>query len=438
MRVQERRNRSIILTKSQKAWQRVKFKMIDTDNQNNDFHRTCFCVFAHNPFRRGSEGSEDGSKILDHLLYCYPSNIPDRQMEHLLGVLISLYTFTSLSLEGKSLDFISWSNSKLAIKTHNVDENSMLFFVLRAPSVYSDTSISSALEHIRLGLNFVLGPSGLSNINQLKEYLHTNGSRVFQQILPPETPNPLPFSFTNLPNAEWNRASVASTLTELIVMKMDPRLWGSVFFIDNLLLISHSPLDIIRLFAFSSDSENKVPVFLTQSDRKGLTDYRGCIAQIPDEESIEAVLLRFKFEKVLFCVLASPLIDQDLISKIESTVKSALPQITASPIENSKQVCPQNSLVYDSELNMLRAGPSTPEFQNNAILAHDLFVRNPKLKDVIMGNIKEFSVCMNVLSVEHHSSVPGNSKTTLEELYEDALKLNPDLLRFLQSLRVPQ
>ena len=411
--------------------------MTEVENQIDNI-KTSFYVFIHNPYKRGGEGNEDGSKILDHLLYFYPSTIPDRQLEHLLGVLISLYTFTSLSLEGKSLDFISWSNSKLAIRTISLDSDTKLFFVLRAPSIYSDTSVSCALDHIKLGLSFVLGEKGLLSKEILIDYLKNNGERVLKKVLPPDNPNPLIFSFTNLPNAEWNRASVASTLTELIVMRLDKRIWGCVFFIDNLLLISHSPLDIIQLFSFIPENEFKIPVFLTLKDREGLIGYKGCIAEIPELSNINTLLLKFKYDRVTFFVLTSPNIDENLINQIDKTVRISLPQISTSPLETTKQQCPHNSLVYDGELNMLKVGTSSIEFQKNAILAHDLFVRNDKLKDIIMGNIKEFTLCMNILSVEYHSSVQGNSKSNFEELYDDTLKLNPELFRFLQGLRNPQ
>jgi hypothetical protein len=66
----------------------------------------CFCAFQHNPFQRGAEGGEDGSQILKQLIYSFPHGQPDRSMEHLLGVIISFYTFTTLSLSGKKLDFL--------------------------------------------------------------------------------------------------------------------------------------------------------------------------------------------------------------------------------------------------------------------------------------------------------------------------------------------
>ena len=101
----------------------------------------CFCVFYHVPFIRGSEGDEDGGHIYEQLLYQYPDSYPKPIMEHLLGVLISLYTFTSLS-HNKKLDFLSWSKTKVAIRTFKKEDESLIFFVLRVPSNYSDLAIS--------------------------------------------------------------------------------------------------------------------------------------------------------------------------------------------------------------------------------------------------------------------------------------------------------
>lgn len=400
-----------------------------------DSKHTCFCVFQHNPFKRGEEGVEDAGKIIEQLIYKYPNSISDRQMEHLLGVLIALYTFSNLSLNGKSLDFICWSNSKLAIQTQQLEDQTLIFFVLRAPSAYSDISISVALDHIKKGIFFALG-AGINQIPTLTEYLKTKGDQILSIELPEDLPNPLPFSFTNLPNAEWQRSSVAATFLELLVMRMDPRIWGCACFSDNLLLVSHSSLDIISLFDFAVGSDNRAKVYLTKEDRASLIDYKGSTAKIPEGEIIESILLRFKEDRITLSVLASPDIDDALITKISTNLKRAAPQISSIQTDLQRATNPPNTIVYDSELNLLRCGSTSPTFRASAIEAHDMFVREPRLKDVIMSNVKEFSLCMNVLDVEHYAAVPTNGKN-LSDLYDEAIKLNPELIRYLNSIHLP-
>ncbi|EAX94876.1 hypothetical protein TVAG_370470 [Trichomonas vaginalis G3] len=400
-----------------------------------DSKHTCFCVFQHNPFKRGDEGVEDAGKIIEQLIYKYPSTIPDRQMEHLLGVLIALYTFSNLSLNGKTLDFICWSNSKLAIQTQQLEDQTMIFFVLRAPSAYSDISISVALDHIKKGIFFALG-AGINHIPTLQEYLKTKGDQILSIELPEDLPNPLPFSFTNLPNAEWQRSSVAATFLELLVMRMDPRIWGCACFSDNLLLVSHSSLDIISLFDFATGTDSRSKVYLTSNDRASLIDYKGSTAKIPEGEIIESTLLRFKEDRITLSVLASPDIDDALVGKISANLKRAAPQISSIQTDLQRATNPANTIVYDSELNLLRCGSTTPTFRASAIEAHDMFVRDPRLKDVIMSNVKEFALCMNVLDVEHYAAVPTAGKN-LSDLYDEAIKLNPELIRYLNSIHLP-
>ena len=409
---------------------------MDQNEPLSDLKRTCFCVFSHRPPHRGDEGSEDPGNILENLIYKYPSTIPDRQMEHLLGVLVALYTFSSLSLNGKSLDFIAWSHSKLAIQTQQIDDGTIIFFVLRAPSAYSDISITVALNSIKNGIFFALG-TGIKSIPVLSNYLKSKGEQIFSVVLPPDNPNPLPFSFTNLPNAEWQRSSVAAAFLELVLMRMDPRIWGCACFSDNLLIVSHSSLDIISLFDFATNNDTICKVYLTALDRERLLDYKGSIAQIPEGDIIETSLIRFKEDRITLSVLASPTIDEELIQKISNVLKKALPQISSVQTDLQRITNPPNTIVYDSELNLLRCGQTTPTLRASAIEAHDMFVRDSRLKDVIMANVKEFALCMNVLDVEHYAAVPTAGKS-LSELYDEAIKLNPELIRFLESIHTTE
>jgi hypothetical protein len=397
----------------------------------------CFCAFEHNPFQRGGEGGEDGGQLLQQLIYSFPHGQSDRSVEHLLSMIISFYTFTTLSLSGKKLDFLCWSSSKVAIRTIALADGTLIFLVLRAPVVYSDSSVSGALDHIRRGLFFVLGDVGFSTLPPIKNYLDSEGDRVCHSVLRPESTDPLQFSFTNLPAAEWSRSSVIATLTELDVMHKYPTVWGIACFMNDLVLITHSPLEIIRLFEFLPAGGERSNVFLSVEDRRRLIDYKGCVAAIPDRETIPTVLLRFQQETVVFFVLADPELSQDLFDQIHETLNRAMVDIAAAETERSDQKYPPNTIMYDRVLHILRAGQPTPDFQANAIYAHDSFVRDSKLKDLVMHNAREFSSCADILSIEYFAAVQDKGKATLEEMYDEALRANPELLRYLQSLHVP-
>jgi hypothetical protein len=309
--------------------------------------------------------------------------------------------------------------------------------VLRAPAIYSDSSVSRALDHIRRGLFFVLGDVGFSTLPPIKTYLDSEGDRICHLVLRPESADPLQFSFTNLPTGEWSRSAVIATLTELNVMHKYAAVWGIACFMNDLVLITHSPPEIIRLFDFLPAGGQRSAVFLSAEDRHRLTDYKGCVAVIPEREAIRTVLLRFQRETVVFFVLVDPDLPQESFGEIHETLNRAMVDIAVVDTERAEQKYPQNTIVYDRVLHILRAGQPTPDFQANAIYAHDSFVRDAKLKDLVMHNAREFSSCMNILSIEHFAAVQDKGKATLEEMYDEALRANPELLRYLQSLHIP-
>ena len=399
--------------------------------------QACFCVFKHVLVKSGDKGGEDGSKILENLVYSYPKSITPGETEDLLRVIISLYTFSTISL-GRQLDFMSCTDSKVAIRTAPTgDESNVLCFVLRAPSVYSDSSVMRALEHIKRGLLFVLGDA-MKNEESVKEYLEAEGERICATILPPESPDPLPFSFTHLPSAEWHRPSVTAVLTEAMVMRQYPSVWGIVCFVDDRMLVSYSPLEIIRLFDFVHPGEKRASVFLTNDDRRSLTDYKGCISKIPEMDLIPCTLLRFQHESVVFFLLVDPSLSQETYEEIHETLNRAMPDIATTNKEQTQPAQPANTIWYDRVLHLLRAGSATPEFQSNAIYAHDSFARDGQLRDMVLLNAKEFSVCMNILTVEYFTSLSGARATNIGDLYDEALRSDPSFIRFLQSLHIPQ
>lgn len=434
---------------------------------------SCFCVFHHVPFERGKEGDEDGGHILEQLLYKYPDSYPPRAMEHLLSVLISLYTFTSLS-NNKNLDFLSWSKSKVAIRTFKKKDNSLIFFVLRVPSTYSDIAISREIDLISKGILFSLGPENVSNNDILKEYLNKNGSHLsFTSFLPPPSSpptqqllvDPIPFSFSNIPNAEWHRPNLASALIEVTIMQAYPQVWGISCFSNGFLLASHMPIYIIRFFDFidssNSDSNqnlfsNKKSVYLTKEDRMNLLSYPSAISEIPDEDFIECSLIKFQHELVTFYLLTDPKIKPEVYEKIHETLSREMIEISSESFSytasdgmdssgsNSNaptstttiNEAPPNTIVYNSVLNDLSVGQPTDEFQRMAIEAHELFTKNEELRDMIMNNAKEFIVCMNILNVEYYASISGRSKSSLSELYNKAIKSMPGLQKYLKNLRL--
>lgn len=452
-------------------------KMINAETKQN----SCFCVFHHMPFARGKEGDDDGGHILEKLIYKYPETISDRAMENFLSVIISFYTFTTLSLNNKQIDFLSWSNSKVAIRIFETLDKTLIFFVLRVSSTYSDHAISREIDFIKRGIFFALGPEQISNIDVLKEYFRTKGPNLsFTKFIsnsshPKLLADPISFSFSNLPHLKWNRASVATVLIEVTIMQTYSTIWGIVSLYENKLLASHMPIDMINYSEYlppshESNSEffKQGKVYITKEDRMNLLAYPGSIAQIPDEEIIECFLFKYQYESIVFYLLADPKITQEESEKIPEILTHEMAEIvsTASsppslsePPSSGMSVSdsysalnliddvslfnyeletnsdfPPNSIVYNSVLHVLQAGQPTEEFQQRATYVHDLFATNDSLRDIILHNAKEFVVCMNIFDVEFYSSVSEHSKMGLKYLYDKCLQTMPGLKQYIENL----
>lgn len=409
---------------------KIKFEKM----QEKDQSRFCFCIFHHKPFQKGVEGAEEAS-LLDQLIFKYPDILADRSVEDFISAIISLYTYITMAMKGKNLNFLSWSKSKVAIRTiKNESDGSILFFVLRVPEQYSSTSIIKTIDYLKNGLIFAMGPTKVNSITDIKEYLNQNGNKICSIFNSLSDFNTIPFSFNNIKNYEWHRSSVAAVLTEVQLMQAYPEIWGIVCNVDNFLLVSHADIDIVRYFDFVENSQ-KVTVYLTQEDRLKLIDYPRSNSKIPDLDFIEASLLKFQHEKVSFFLIVDPKISDEIYGKIESILNKVMPDISVVFPDEQKLNFPKNTLIYNRVLQMLRCSNKTSkEFQKNCVFVHDLFAQEPALKDIILNNSREFFVGFNILNFEHFSSAIDNSKLSLIEKFDESLKTSPELLKILQGI----
>ncbi|KAK8891547.1 hypothetical protein M9Y10_028760 [Tritrichomonas musculus] len=396
----------------------------------------CFCVFHHQPFQRGIEGVEEAS-IIDQLIYKYPSSLSDRSVEDFISAIISLYTYTTLTLQERNLDFLAWSKSKVAIRTiKNQEDKSILFFVLRLPEQYSNSSIIKTIDYLKNGIFFAIGPEKILLIPELKAYLTKHGNKICSIFNSLSNLNPIPFSFINMSNCEWHRSSIASVLTQVHIMQNFPDIWGISCFVDNLLLVSHTDIDIIRHFNFVEDSK-KVTVYLTKSDRSKLIDYPRSIAEIPELEMIESLLLKFQFKNVVFYLLSNPKITEETLKNVEQILNQIISEVSVVFHDETKLHYPKNTLFYNRLLEMLRcSGKTTKEFQKNCVFAHDMFNRHSELKDIVLKNSIEFFVGMNIVNLENFSSINENPKLSLIDMFDETIKANPELFRLLQSFNL--
>ena len=402
--------------------------------QSKDTSRFCFCIFHHKPFQKGIEGAEEAS-ILDQLIFKYPDFLANRSVEDFISAIISLYTYTTMSLKQKNLNFLSWTKSKVAIRTiKNCSDDSILFFVLRVPEQYSNASIIKTIDYLKNGISFALGPEKVNSITTLKEYLNKNGSKICTIFNYLSDFNIIPFSFNKIPNCEWYRSSIAAVLAEVQLLQAYPEVWGAVCYVSNLLLVSHTDIDIIRYFDFV-DNLKRVTVYLTRNDRLKLIEYPRANSNIPDLDFIEALLLKFQYENVIFYLLADPKISNEIYDKIKNILNKIMPEISIVFPDDQKLHLPKNTLIYNRILQMLRySNKTSKEFQTNCVYAHDLFNQDPKLKDIVLNNSREFFIGFNILNFEHFSSVIENSKRSLIEMFDESIKGSPELLRILQNL----
>jgi hypothetical protein len=372
-----------------------------------------FYIFRHNPFQKGSEGSESGNPILDNLLFHFPSSISDREIINFFGAILSLYTYATLSMNAPSLDFIGCSDSNVAIRTSLVDNDDHVLFVLRLPSTFSETSASQILDLLKNGFFFVLGPR--PTLASLQHYIDGHGKRLCSLFLPVVTDPPVNVAMPDVPQLRWTRPAVIAALTAVCATRSHPEVLAICCRVGGTLLVSRTPIGFVQYFDFVPPRTFENRVFLD-----------GPMRELIHTDKEDAVLYQLIGGDVVFFVLTG-FEDRISPSAVSSLVHAAAHISEPGDFQDIAPL-PPNILVYDAKLRTLRIDSIREDMGILAVVAHEGFTINPRWRDVIIQTPDQFAYARRMLSVEAYIFLDRDGGS-LAEMCQQAQQANLSLGR---------
>ena len=393
-----------------------------------------FIIFEHTPFQKGDE-LEDDSQNSRNVLYTYPSKSKQDIVQGLISLVVSLSTYANMSLDGNRLDFIALQDKKLAISYFDKTDKSQIVFILISYQCIEEQSLKMALSSLMSGLFFLFGSDGLEKTQQLIDFFVADGPRLINMIMPnleTEQESKLAITFPSIPSAEMHESILPTSLTELYLMTSDPRIWGICCFVDSHLLMSMSPISLVKLFLYMTPDSPQDSVYLTRENREEILNEKNIKPEIPDQDIIPATLLKFDHDTVVFYVLTSPLAQGDLLLNIVDTLQKTMPHILK--VTDRKTKFPDNTLMYDRKMMLLRKGVSIPCEKKTSFM-HTLFNEKRPATDALLRDGDHLLIGYNTYDVENFSAVDCNYKQKIEEVYDKAKLQSPQIHRFLQNIK---
>jgi hypothetical protein len=189
-------------------------------------------------------------------------------------------------------------------------------------------------------------------------------------------------------------------------------------------LASHTPIDVIRFFDFVSPSAHQTSVFLNTT-----------IATLLGTEKSAGTLYRLTEAQVTFFVLTCA--DSDLPADVPTSLPRAAERVFEDPDPDIVSGH-ENTLLYDCKLRMIRADAIRPHMELLVVAAHDRFVAYPRWKEAIIMTPDEFCYRRKMLPLESYAFL-GFSGATVAEMCQEAVRLSPELDRFLRHFNpLPQ
>lgn len=407
-------------------------------SRDDDYQSISFFIF-HNisPLKESENGSEND--LLSHVLYQYKNNLPVDELKKYLNVIISLYTFTTISVGDKDVRFLSFNSFKIAINTILMSDNSNIFFVLRISSNYADNIIQNVLNRINNVIFFFLGNSFNSDLSILQSYLDKEGDRIIDIVLNAANLSLIKYNiaFPSIKKISCDNAAIIISTLMASIQKLSSKIWGTSCFIGQKLLISQIPVSICTLFKYITLNEGNLPVFLNKFQREQIVQSPNQSLAIPDLDIIPSLIFVFTdpLKKIMFYILTDcSFLSEDLtIKKMKEMIDASFPFINEN-IEDAKQIDNiANTVYYDSYLLDLKVDKTSEAFEENLFQARGSFLNDNRLTEIIMKNPKDLTICYRIISLEHYSFVEDNGKDGFLEMYQKCINLNPSLKRYIDK-----
>jgi hypothetical protein len=206
----------------------------------------CFLAFLYQPVCKGEQGEEDPSRILDDLIYVYPTNLPVSLQQALVGGIISFTTFSRLNLDCLLTSF-SWSESEIAIQSVELADHKFITFALKLPNFFSgeaaDRLLTQALNAYRMISPLFCGDLTSEDIPQIRELFSKNEIILSQFTFEGGEILTDPLAYGARPLKSFLSKSALATATQLydFLEKMSPSILGSAFFYGGASILSSMP-----------------------------------------------------------------------------------------------------------------------------------------------------------------------------------------------------
>lgn len=399
-----------------------------------------FFVFHNASFTENNE-DDNGNNLISHVLYQYKNILSDDDLNNLLNSIVSLYTFTTISIGDKEVQFLSFDSFNIAIHTSILNDKSTIFFILRLSNYFSDKIVCNALNRITKGIIFTLGNTFNDDIQILKDYLNKEGDRIIDFTLNPLNLEYFDYNIIFPSLHKFNSDNCAIMVTTLMssIQKLNHKIWGASCFINHKLLISQIPLSLCSLFEYIPANQSNFHVFLTKSQREKLIKVPNLNIEIPDLEIIPSLLLIFadSLKKITFYILADPsfLKDDLTINKIKEMFDVSFPFIYENWEDSLSDEIVANTIGYNSELLDFKCGKMASAFEENILIGRNEFIHNDRLTEIIMKNPDDFTICYKIISFEYYSFIEDNGKYGFIEMYQKCINLNPSLKKYIDLFR---
>ncbi|KAH0788368.1 hypothetical protein GPJ56_007727 [Histomonas meleagridis] len=394
-----------------------------------------FYVFIHKPAKKGAKGEEEGN-LLDSVKYRYPPNISDETTENFLSSVVSLYTFMTVTFEGDGVNVIAYKQTNAAIRTIPFNGENLLFFVLRMPASYTGAAVLRALDRIVDISLFSLGP-GIQCSEQLENYLKDKGKKLCDQIF---CLTPINFTFPQILSGNWNRSIVMTAITEFTIINSNPNIWGISCHVQNKLFISHISPEFASFFVFAPFVKNRAIVYMNPKQKSAICNFPKCNSNIPNDEIIKTLLLKFEGPDVTFYVLTSPDLTKEEKKKIKEALRPSFENMNQQFQQYPEPSLEANTAIYDNALCYLRSNEKymSSSMESNIIFAHDIFESGQNVNEIIMQNSNDLTFCLKTQTTEFYSSVPFSEKEKGEfaSMFDAAIspKRNKELNKLMATL----
>lgn len=397
-----------------------------------------FFIFHNVSLAKESENCDDDD-LLSHVLFQYKNILSDEELKKYLTVIISLFTFTKISLGDKEIRLLSFDSFKIAINTFLMNDDSSIFFVLKISSDFPDEIIQNTLNRINNVIFFFLGNTFKNDIKFLQNYLSKEGNRIIDISLNASKLSLLKCNISFPSQSKNNCDNCAIIISTLMtsIQKLSVKIWGSSCFIENKLLISQIPISISTFFQYIPLNDGNFPVFLNDFQREQIIQSPNFCSSIPNLDVIESVVLVFtdSLKKVAFYILVdcSFIKEELLIKKIKEMIDSSYPFIYENSEDTTTEENVANTISYDSYLLDVKIGESSETFEENVLKARNSFLNDNRLNEIVMKNPKDLTICYRIISMEHYSFVEDNGKDGFLDLYQKCINLNPSLKRYIEG-----